>query len=108
MAPGVNSPYNPAAQIILSKQPMSRSLGQRYRIVLPIAVVASLVWAALMVAAAIGHNPQNEYVDTSTGQIRYLALSLIFVSWAGLIMAAVLLVSWTLAAATRLARRLTR
>ena len=86
---------------------MGRSRSRWHRILLLIGAVASVIWGALMVAAAIDHNPQNAYVDTSTGQVRYLALSLIFVSWAGLVMAAALLLSWMLAATAWLARRLT-
>jgi hypothetical protein len=70
--------------------------------------VLGAVCGALMVGAALDHNPQNAYVDTATGHVAYLGLAMIFLSWFALTVFAALFAFFGWSALQALRRRIAK
>lgn len=73
-----------------------------------ISAILGVAWGAFMVSAAVDHNPQGVFIDTVTGDIDYLRLSAIFLSWAVAIIAAGLVAFFTIRVAMTAVRRMMR
>jgi hypothetical protein len=50
-------------------------------VVIAVACILGSVVGAMMVSIAVDHNPQEAFVNTLTGEVDYLGLTQIFLSW---------------------------
>lgn len=58
-----------------------QNLGKNYKFFFLISNIIGIIVGVFMIVIAIDHNPQGEYINIYSGNINYISLLFIFLSW---------------------------